>query len=151
MKMLKNKFLIKLIATICLFLTLLNFGGASKVYAEDAEDDEVWGGVLIKPIVNLLTGIGDAIIELLHSSIQEQKQAIIKVNGSDDAKSAWALFGAIVIGIIAAVAFIAACVVTGGAIAAAAAAIGVTATFTVSLRTYNSRSSCWYYSWSKYI
>lgn len=148
MEIFKNKFLIKLIATICLFLTLLNFGGASKVYAED---DEVWGGVLIKPIVNLMTGIGDAIIELLHSSIQEQKQAIIKVNGSDDAKNAWALFGAIVIGIIAAVAFIAACVVTGGAIAAAAAAIGVTATFTVSLRTYNSRSSCWYYSWSKYI
>jgi hypothetical protein len=148
MEIFKNKFWVKLIASICLILTLLNFGGASKVYAEE---EEIWGSVLLKPIISLLTGIGDSVMEILHSSIQEQRQAIIKLDGSEKSASAWALFGAIVIGVLAAVAFIAACVVTGGAIAAAAAAIGVTATFTISLRNDSSRCSYWNYSGSKYI
>ena len=112
MEIFNNKFLVKLIATICLFLTLLNFLGANKVYAK-GEEEEVWGSVLLKPIIGLLTGIGDSVMEILHSSIQEQRQAIIKLDGSDKSASAWAVFGAIVIGIVAAVAFIAACVVTG--------------------------------------
>ena len=148
MEIFKNKFLVKLIATICFCLTLINFGCASKVYAED---DEIWGSVLLKPIISLLTGVGDSVMEILHSSIQEQKQAIIKLDGSDEAKSAWALFGAIVIGIVAAVAFIAACVLTAGAVAAAAAAVGITLTFTVSLRNDSSWCGYWSYCWSECV
>lgn len=132
MEIFKNKFLVKLIATICLFLTLMNFGVTNKVYAKD---EDVWGGVLIKPIVNLMTAIGDMIMETLHSSIQEQKQAIIKLNGSSDAKNAWFTFGAIVVGIVCAIAFIGLVVATGGTIAAAAAAVGVGATFTIGMGT----------------
>ena len=150
MEIFKNKFLVKLIATICLCLTLINFGCASKVYAEE-EDEEIWGSVLLKPIIGLLTGIGDSVMEILHSSIQEQKQAIIKLDGSDKSKSAWALFGAIVIGILVAVAFIAACIFTAGAVAAVAAYVGVTLTFSVSMRIDNDGGSRWNSSWSKCI
>ena len=138
MKMLKNKFLIKLLATMCLFLTLFNFTGTPRVYADG---EKVWGGVLLNPIINLMTALGDCVMEILHDSIQEQKQAIIKVDGNSDAEKGWALFGAVVIGILAAVAFIALIVVTGGTIAAAAAAItGVAATFTIGMRN-NSHGS----------
>lgn len=142
MEIFKNKFLVKLIATICLFLTLLSYGSVSNANkfdeatgadTQEKEEQQVTGSILIKPIINLLTGIADAIMEILHSSIQEQRQSIIRLDGSSDAKRGWALFGAIVVGILAGVAFIAACVVTGGAIAAAAAAIGVKAVFTITL------------------
>ena len=148
MEIFKNKFLVKLIATICLCLTLINFGCASKVYAEE---EEIWGSVLLKPIISLLTGIGDSVMEILHSSIQEQKQAIIKLDGSDKTKSAWALFGAIVIGILVTVAFIAACIFTAGAVAAVAAYVGVTLTFSISMRSDNGRCNCWNSSWSKCV
>lgn len=82
MEIFKNKFLIKLIACLCLFLTLFNFSGISRVYADG--DDEVYGGVLIRPIVSLLTGIGDAIVEILHKSVQSQDAAIIKVDGNTE-------------------------------------------------------------------
>lgn len=132
MKIFRNKFLVKLIATLCLFLTLLNFAGASKVYAED----QVWGGVLIKPVVNLMTAIGDSIMEILHKSIQAQGAAIIKINGSETWWDVLSTILAAVAGILLAVAFIAAIVATGGVIGAAIGALtaGV-GTFTVSLTT----------------
>lgn len=57
MKLLKNKFLVKLIASICIFLTLLNFGLSNRVYADS--DNEIWGGLLIVPIIELVVAIGD--------------------------------------------------------------------------------------------
>lgn len=51
----KNKFLVKLIASLCIFLTLLNFAPSAKVYATG----EIWGGVLISPIIELVVAIGD--------------------------------------------------------------------------------------------
>lgn len=130
MRIFKNKFLVKLIATLCLFLTLLNFIGTSKVYA--ATGDEIWGGVLIKPIVNLLTGIGDAIMEILHKSVQEQGAAIIKIDGNTSFWEGLVTVFAIIVGILAAVAFIA---VLGGI------AAGVGALIAHLGRYYSSRDS----------
>ena len=78
MEIFKNKFLVKLIATICLFLTLFNFAGTTSVQAAK-EDDEVWGGVLVNPIVKLLTALGDAIMEILHRSVQEQSLVEMRI------------------------------------------------------------------------
>lgn len=149
MEIFKNKFLVKLLASICLFLTLFNFAGTTKVYADPGDDGEdLWGGILITPIINLFAGIGDFIMEILHDSIQSQRQAIIKLNGSSTAANAWAFWGSIVVGVLVAVAVIALTVVTAGAITAALAAVGVAATFTVSLRINSNRSCCWDLSWN---
>lgn len=125
MRIFRNKFLIKLIASICILLTMFNFGTANKVYAED----ELWGGVLIKPIINLLSAIGDTIMEILHQSVQEQGQALIKIDGTDKSSKAWIMFGIVVIAIVAAALIIAASV--GGAAIAAAVAAKVGATVAI--------------------
>jgi len=118
MEMFKNKFLMKLIVAIFLMISLFSFMTPNKVYAE--ADDEVWGGVLLNPITKLFVAIGDGIMEILHNSVQSQDAAIIKINGHKD----WAYYVAIVtgviVGIIAACAFIAA--IVGGSFAIAAAA-----------------------------
>ncbi len=78
MAIFKNKILVKIIASICIFLTILNFGMSNKVYAED----QVWGGVLVTPITLLLAAIGDGIMDLLHKAVQYQDISIIKIEGS---------------------------------------------------------------------
>ena len=119
MSILQNKFLFKLIATICIFLTLLNFIGSTNVYAAD----KVWGGTLITPIVYLLTGLGDSIMEIMHKSIQEQGAAIIKIEGSSTAWDGISTILAVVAGIVVAVVAILAIVYTGGLAGYAAAAL----------------------------
>lgn len=98
MKIFKNKFLVKLIATICLFLTLLNFCGTNKVYAKDAG----WGGVLISPIVHLMTALGDAIMDILHKALMEQETSVIKIDGNDFWTNFWGIFWIVVLSIVAA-------------------------------------------------
>ena len=125
MGILKNKLLIKLIASICLFLTLLNFTGVSKVYA-------VWGGVLIKPITNLFTGIGDSIMDILHSTVQSQDVSLIKVSGDTNWQAFWKTVGVVVCGILAAVAFVVVAPAAAGLANAALAVIaGGTFSFTM--------------------
>lgn len=112
MRVFKNKFLVKLIATICLFLTLFNFAGTSTVYAKN--DDQVWGGILIKPITALMIGIGDGIMDILHDAILEQKLTMIPIYGST---TAWQIVGWIlgaVLIVAAAVAFVVASMATAG-------------------------------------
>ena len=130
MEIFKNKFLVKLIASICLMLTLLNFGATSKVYAED----EVWGGVLIKPIINLLTGLGDAIMDILHDAALGQKVTMMKINGDTEWWHFWKTFALVIVSILAAVVFVIAVAATSGL---ATAALGVLAggTFTFSMGT----------------
>ncbi len=93
----KNKILFKLIASVCVFLTLLNFGMTNNVYASD--DEEVWGGPLVNPIMNLFTGIADGIMDILHSAVLEQNETLIKLDGTAD--TWFAQHGASVAGIIA--------------------------------------------------
>ena len=81
MKRVKKKFCVKLILTICLILTLFNFIGEKNVYATGSKDDEVWGGVLLRPIMHLLTSIGDGIMDILHRTVLEQDTSIIKISG----------------------------------------------------------------------
>lgn len=104
MKILKNKLLVKLIAGICLFFTLFNFVGATKVYATSATESESegWGGVLIKPVIKLLTAIADGIIGFLNKNIEGQSTAFIKIEGKN---SWWSKWGPAVVGIITGVIF----------------------------------------------
>lgn len=107
MQIKKKKFLFKLIAALCLIITLFNVTGQNKVYAKS----EYWGGVLIDPVVNLLTAIGDALIEIMHKSIQSQNIALIKIDSASGLDKVVAYIAAALAFLIVAVAFIA---ITGG-------------------------------------
>jgi hypothetical protein len=121
MEIFNNKFLVKLIASVCLVLALFNVAGTSTVYASGDDDEEMFGSVLIKPVIRLLTGIADAIIETLQKNINEQEQSFIKI---EDNTNWWQRWGAkalgIAIGVVVAVAGIVLAVYTGGASLAAA-------------------------------
>lgn len=86
MKIFKNKILIKIIVSICIFLTIINFPGCNSVYAAE---EQVWGGILIKPVTRLLTAISDGIISILQKSILEQDPSIIKISGSPEWWNDW--------------------------------------------------------------
>lgn len=98
----KKNFMFKLIVCICLFLTLLNFMGSSKVYADD---DSGVGGVLINPICKLLCALGDGVMNILQEAVIGA-DATISVDNSDSEwyESVWVwIVGAVV---VAAVIFI---------------------------------------------
>ena len=94
MSIFNNKVLVKIISIICIFLILTNVGTPSRVYAED--DEQVWGGILLRPVTKLLTGIGDGIIDIIHSSLLGQTETLIKLDGT--ASDWWGNHGAKVIG-----------------------------------------------------
>lgn len=126
MSILKNKTLTKIIAMICIFLTLINFGLTNKVYAEN----ELWGGILITPVTMLLTSIADGIISLLQEALQSQKVSLIEISGSPDwwddhAEDAIIWFARALVAIIAVAAIIATAGAAAGVIAGVKAVIGV--------------------------
>lgn len=77
MSIFRNKILTKIIAALCICLTLMNFGQPCKVYAD-------WGGVLITPVTKLLTSIADGIIGILHDTIQLQKVSLVRIAGEPE-------------------------------------------------------------------
>lgn len=96
-----KKFLFKLIATICLFLTIFNFGLAPKSNA--AETSSI-GGILLDPIVDLTLVIGDGAMEIMQRSIMGTPAGLIFSNkGSwlDAIKAVVTVVLAIVIGLVA--------------------------------------------------
>lgn len=82
MSIFRNKILVKAIAMLCIFLTIMNFGMQNKVYAD-------WGGVLITPITLLLTSIADGIIGLIHKTVQYQDVTLIRIAGSPTWWNEW--------------------------------------------------------------
>lgn len=128
MSILKNKILVKLIASICLILTIFNFSGINKVRAES------WGGVLLEPVTMLLTSIGDAIMDVLHKAIRKQDTSLIKINGDSTTVKFLKRVALIVGGIVTMVVVAFLVIYTGGlATAAAAAFAGEAVTITVGL------------------
>ena len=124
MEVLKNKFLVKLIASICLVVTLLSFSTSSKVYAADS-DDKLWGGVLLTPIIQLLTATGDLVMNILHESVQDQDIVIFEINGHQEWWEKVAGLLSIAWGIFVAAVIISVVVLATGGIAAGAAALAV--------------------------
>lgn len=95
MNIFRNKFLVKLIASICIFLTLINMGIPNMAYA--AGDDPVWGGVLINPVTKLLTALADGIMAILHKAILEERVSLVTISGNP---SWWDKVGSTVISIL---------------------------------------------------
>ena len=146
MEIFNNKFLVKLIASVCLVLALFNVAGTSTVYAS-GDDDEY---VLLKPIVHLLTAIGDGIVNLMHRVVLEQKDTLITLKGYTGWEAFWRGIGVILVTVVAIVVVAAIAYFTAGAGAVIAAKIAGTA-FTVTAAMVNAallgRSCRGSYSW----
>lgn len=95
MKNFKNKFLVKLIVSVCIVTFLVCCIPNKQVYA-DSSEDKVYGSVLITPITQLLTGLGDGAMDLIHKTVLEQDETIIRLD--DNADSWWNQHGASVLG-----------------------------------------------------
>lgn len=127
MKTFKNNIIVKLITSICIFLLFLNCFFAINVHAKEEDTEEqIWGGVLLNPIIKLLSACGDTVMEILHESIQEQDLAIIKVDGSQEWWERVAGILAVVAGIILGIIIMAVICFTGGVASAGFAALAGT-------------------------
>lgn len=95
MKIVKNKILLKFLTSLCIVFSIFSFLNITRVYA-DPNEEEVFGGALLTPITKLLTGLGDGIMDILHSSVLEQDETIIRLDATADAW--WEGHGASVLG-----------------------------------------------------
>lgn len=86
MSIFKNKILIKIVASLCVVLTIINMGVPTTIHAE--EDDE-YGGILLTPVTNLLVSVCDGIIGLLHDTIQYQDITLIQISGEPNWWNNW--------------------------------------------------------------
>lgn len=119
MKFFTNKSIWSKIVIVLVMIILLQFCLSRPVHAED----EGVGGTLLSPIVDLVLGLLDGIVDILHSSVMGQSESLIRIDMSD---SFWQKALKVLVGIVAGV--IAAIVIigTGGlaGVAGAVAAVG---------------------------
>lgn len=124
MKNVRSKFLIKIVASLCIVISLLGIVLNNRVVA--AGDDEVFGSVLLTPITKLLTGLGDGIMDILHSTVLEQDETIIRLDG--EAANWWSSHGMSVLGWIIGIAVaIVLVAITWGAAAPVFTGVGIAA------------------------
>ena len=84
MKVFINKgILFKLIACLCIFLTLFNFTGTMQVYAAEQAEQALTGGKLLTPVLDLLMTIGDGIVNLIQNAIMGTSATVsLDIKGS---------------------------------------------------------------------
>jgi len=121
MSIFRNKILVKIIASLCIFLAIINFGIPNRVYAD-------WGGILITPITTLLTSIADGIIGLIHKAILQQDTSLIQVGAPPDWWEQWGETALHILIIVVVVIVAAVTIIYSGGTAAAGASAGVAAT-----------------------
>ena len=131
MKIFKNNFLMKLMATLCLVVMLFVFVAPARVRADG--DEVTVGGVLLEPIVKLFTALADGTMELLHTGAQGQGVGIIKIDGSQDWWEVLGTIFAVAILVTALLIFASGGIAAG--LAAAAASWGIGISSTISLAT----------------
>ena len=119
MKFFSNKKIVfKLIVSLCICLTLINFGASSIVYADGAEVAKT-GGKLLSPFIDLVMTIGDGVMDVV-------QKAIMGTPATIDLDLTTSIWGVVISAIVAIVACVALVVLTGGigAFLAAIPAVG---------------------------
>ena len=96
-------------------VVLFQFGSAKPVQASDK-----WGGVLLDPIISLITSLGDGILSLIHRFVMGQEQAYYKI---DTTMSILQKIISVVVGILVGIAVVAAVVLTLGSAGALLAGV----------------------------
>ncbi len=97
MKIFANKNIWRKIVIILIAITLISFAVPTVVVQADDEDHPL-GGQLMEPVLNLLVGIGDGAISILHKIILGQEQSRFTY---DLHTSGWVLFAKIAVGLLA--------------------------------------------------
>lgn len=103
----KKNFIFKLIVCVCIFLAIINVGTPQRVYASDDDEKQSIGGMLLNPICDLLLGIGDAIMDITQNSIMGT-DATIRIDNTKETN-----WGAIILGVLAAFAYVALWIIPG--------------------------------------
>lgn len=116
MNIFRNKILIKIVASLCVVLTIINMGIPNTAYAEDPLSE--YGGILIVPVTNLLVSICDGIIGILHETIQYQDITLIQISGEPNWWTNWGMTATAIL--ITTVLILVAAAFIGPAVAAAA-------------------------------
>lgn len=143
MKMIQNKNLIQKISLILLMILCFNFVCPVRVHADTF--DETVGGILLYPIMNLLLGIGDVIVEMEHDLVLDNTVKGEDIDNTtliqiDYGSEVWRWAKAILFGVLATAIIVGVTVLTAGAgaallgagfTAAMASAIGGVAVFAV--------------------
>ena len=78
MKVFANKSIWKKLVFILLFITIFSFAVPQTVHASD--DDTSLGGKLMKPIINLIVGLGDGVVNILHKFLLQQQTTLIRID-----------------------------------------------------------------------
>lgn len=114
MKLFTNKKVWSKIIVILIFLLLFQFVSVNYTFAGD-DDDVVLevGGKLLSPILSLLVGLGDAVVDIMHKAIMGVDEAIMK---ADLGMTTWEIIGNAFVWIIAAAIAVGLFVLTGGII-----------------------------------
>lgn len=113
MKLFTNKKVWSKIIVILIFLLLFQFVSVNYTFATG--DDVVLevGGKLLSPILSLLVGLGDAVVDILHKAIMGVDEAIMK---ADLGMTTWEIIGNAFVWIIAAAIAVGLFIITGGII-----------------------------------
>jgi len=121
MKIFTEKGILNKLILIVLAIIILNAIIPTNVsYA--AKDEGSVGGVLLKPISNLMLALGDFVMDLIHNVVYDMPTSIIRVDNTNDLWQAILIVLAVVVAILVLVA------IGGGALAGAASIIGKIAT-----------------------
>ncbi len=77
-KIKKENLIVKLIIALCIILVLSSVLPSTMSYADSEELS--FGGVLLKPIVDLIVGLGDIVMDLIHSMMLGVGDSIIRID-----------------------------------------------------------------------
>lgn len=110
MKIFTEKKILKKLILVLMVLVVFNAVLPSNISC--AEDDEPFGGKLMKPIMDFLLGLGDFIMDIIHNVVYEMNKSLIRV----DLDQGWLEFLGITLAVIAAVVVI---VIVGAALVSA--------------------------------
>ena len=105
------------------------------------------GGELMSPICDVLVGIGDGVINILHKYTVKQQITMIRVSTQDNILETIFKIAAVILAVVAAIAL--ACTLVGGIGVALTAISSAIAGTGAASRNYSRRRSSRYY-WKKY-
>ena len=124
MKFFTNKSIWSKIILVLAFILLFQFILSNQVVLADDGTGSAIESILIKPIISLFVGLGDAAMGLMHSTIMGQDASIVPIDLTADWFDLFAQVVRIVLGVVLAVIAVAIAYVTAGGGLPVAAMVG---------------------------
>lgn len=118
------KSLMKKVSIVLICLMMFSFCFSNVVQAGNGKNGDGIGGKLLDPIVSLLVTLADGTYNLIHKTLMNQSESLIHVDLSMTAADILKVVGAVIVGILIAVAVVALIAWAAPFAAAAAGAVG---------------------------